>query len=174
VRSAFFTWLLYASLATIGLFIARMLLPGRHELLLDIYVLTLGGIALATLSSTLRVVAPREAGSPLEEAMKPEQREPARIAELDRLEREVALAASRDFDLHLRLRPVLREIAESQLERRGVRLDSESPRVREILGDELLELTAADREPSAYREAPGLPLEDLKRTVERLERLKDT
>jgi hypothetical protein len=66
---------------------------------------------------------------------------------------------------------VLREIAGSRLERRGVPLDSESPRVRELLGDELWELTAADREPSAYRQAPGVPLEDLERTVERLERL---
>jgi hypothetical protein len=174
VRRAFFTWLLYAALATIGLFVARMLAPGRHELELDIYVLTLGGVALLAVSSVLGDVAPREDESQLEEAMEPEQPEPARIAELERLEREVALASSRDFDLHFRLRPVLREIAESQLERRGVQLDSESPRVRELLGDELLELTAADREPSAYREAPGLPLEDLKRTVERLERLKDT
>jgi hypothetical protein len=171
VRSAFFTWLLYAGLATIGLFIARMVMTGRQELVLDIYVLTLGGIALAALSPALGVLAPRENKSLLEEAMEPEQHEPTRIAEFERLEREVALAASRDFDLHFRLRPVLREIAESRLERRGVRLDSESPRVRELLGDELWALTAADREPSAYRQAPGLPLEDLERTVARLERL---
>ena len=171
MRTAFFTWLLYASLATIGLFIARMLLPGRHQLLLDIYVLTLGGIALAVLSSALGVVAPREAASPLEEAMAPERREPARIAELDRLEREVELAASRDFGVHFRLRPVLREIAQSRLDRRGVRLDSESPRARELLGDELLALTAADREPSAYRESPRLSFEGLERIVDRLERL---
>ena len=148
-----------------------MLAPGRHELELDIYVLTLGGVALLAVSSALGDVAPREDESLLEEAMEPEQPEPARIAELERLEREVALATSRDFDLHFRLRPVLREIAESRLERRGVQLDSESPRVRELLGDELWALTAADREPPAYRQAPGLPLADLERTVERLERL---
>ena len=171
MRRAFFTWLLYASLATIGLFIARILLPGRKELVLDIYVLTLGGIALLAVSSALGDVAPREDESLIEEEMVPEPQEPGRIPELERLEREVALAASRDFDLHFRLRPVLREIAQSRLERRGVQLDSESPRVRELLGDELRELTAADREPPAYRQAPGLPLEDLERTVERLERL---
>jgi hypothetical protein len=171
VRSAFFTWLLYAVPVTIGLFVTRSLLPGRQELLLDIYVLTLGGLALAALSQALGRVAPRMGESLLEEAMEHEQREPARIAEFDRLEREVALAASRDFDLHFRLRPLIREIAESRLQRRGVQLDSGSPRVRELLGDELSELTAADREPSAYREAPGMPLEDLERTVDRLERL---
>jgi hypothetical protein len=171
VRRAFFAWLLYGGLATIGLLVARMILPGRHELVLDIYVLTLGGLALAALSSALGDVAPRESESLLEEAMEPDPPEPARIAELDRLDREVALAASRDFDLHFRLRPVLREIAQARLERRGVLLDSENPRVRELLGDELWALTAADREPSAYRQAPGLALEDLERTVERLERL---
>ena len=171
MRSAIYTWLLYAAPATIGLFIARTYIPGRQELLLDIYVLTLGGFALLAVTSALGDVAPREDEALIEEAMEPELHEPARIAELDRLERQVALAVSRDFDLHVRLRPVLREIAESRLERRGVRLDSESPRVRELLGDELWALTAADRQPSAYRQAPGLPLEDLERTVERLERL---
>ena len=164
-------WLLYAVPATIGLVVVRMIAPGRHELELDIYVLTLGGIVLLAVSSALGDVAPREDESLLEEAMEPEHPEPARIPELERLEREVALATSRDFDLHFRLRPVLREIAESRLERRGVQLDSESPRVRELLGDELWALTAADREPPAYRQAPGLPLADLERTVERLERL---
>jgi hypothetical protein len=171
VRRAFFTWLIYAGLATIGLFVARSLVPGRQELVLDVYVLTLGGVALAAIMPALGSVAPRQRESLLEEAMETEQPEPVRIAELDRLEREVALAASGDFDLHFRLRPVLREIAESRLERRGVRLDSESPRVRELLGDELWALTVADREPSAYRLAPGVPLEELERTVERLERL---
>ena len=171
MRRAFFTWLLYAGLATIGLLVARMLAPGRHELELDIYVLTLGGVALAALSSALGEVAPREDESLLEEAMEPEQPEPARIAELERLEREVALAASRQYDLHYRLRPVLRQIAGARLERRGAVLDSGSPRVRELLGDELYALTAADREPPADRQAPGLPLADLERTVERLERL---
>ena len=162
---------LYASLATIGLLVARMLAPGRHELALDIYVLTLGGVALLAVSSALGDVAPREDESLLEEAhgaraaragADPGARPPRARAGAGR---------EPDFDLHYRLRPVLREIAQSRLERRGVQLDSENPRVRELLGDELWALTAADREPSAYRQAPGLPLEDLERTVERLERL---
>jgi hypothetical protein len=171
VRTAFFTWLLYAGLATIGLVAARMVAPGRRELELDIYVLVLGGAALLVVSSALGLIAPGEDESQLEEAMEPEPAEPARVAELDRLEREVALAASREFDFHVRLRPVLREIAASRLERRGVQLDSESPRVSELLGEELTALTAADREPPGNRQAPGLGLETLERTVERLERL---
>ena len=171
MRRAFFTWLLYAAVATIGLFVARMIVPGRQELVLDVYVLALGGLSLLVVASVLGLVAPREHESRLEEAMEPEPPEPVRIAELDRLEREVALAASRDFDLHTRLRPVLREIAGSRLERRGVELDSESPRVRELLGDELWSLTAVDRKVPADRLAPGPGLDEIERTVERLERL---
>jgi hypothetical protein len=171
VRTAFFTWLLYAGMATIGFVVARMLAPGRQELEVDIYVLALGGLALLAVSSALGRVAPREDESLLEEALEPEPLEEARIAGLERLEREVALAASREFDLHYRLRPVLREIAAARLERRGARLDSDGPRARELLGDELWSLTEPDREPPSNRQAPGIGFEELERTVERLERL---
>ena len=171
MRAAFFTWLLYAGLATIGFVVARMIAPGRQELEVDIYVLVLGGFALLVVASALGRIAPREGESLLEEALEPEPPETARIAGLERLEREVALASSREFDLHYRLRPVLREIAEARLERRGARLDSASPRARELLGDELWSLTEPDREPPSNRQAPGIGFEELERTVERLERL---
>lgn len=171
MRRAFFTWLFYAALATIGLLVVRMIVPGRQEILLDIYVLALGGLGLIVVASVLGLVAPREHESRLEEAMVTRPPEPVRIAELDRLERAVGLAASRDFDLHTRLRPVLREIAGARLERRGVELDSGSPRARELLGDELWSLTAADSEVPGDRLAPGPGLDGIERAVERLERL---
>jgi hypothetical protein len=171
VKRALFTWLLYAVLATIGFLVARMVAPGRQELELDIYVLALGGFGLIVLSTALGEIAPREDESLLEEALEPEPPETARIPGLERLEREVALAASREYDLHYRLRPVLREIAAARLERRGAMLDSDSPRARELLGDELWSLTEPDREPPSDRQAPGIGFEELERTVERLERL---
>ena len=171
MKRALFTWLLYAVLATIAFFVARMLAPGRQELELDIYVLALGGFGLMVLATALGEVAPREDESLLEEALEPEPPETARIPSLERLEREVALAASREFDLHYRLRPVLRDIAAARLEQRGAILDSDSPRARELLGDELWSLTEPDREPPSNRQAPGIGFEELERTVERLERL---
>ena len=171
MRTALLTWLLYAVVATIAFLVARMLAPGRQELELDIYVLVLGGFGLIVLATAFREIAPREDESLLEEALQPEPPETARIAGLQRLEREVALAASREFDLHYRLRPVLREIAAARLERRGAMLDSDSPRARELLGDELWSLTEPDREPPSDRQAPGIGFEELERTVERLERL---
>jgi hypothetical protein len=171
LRGALLTWIAYAVVATIGLFVARTIAPGRLELELDIYVLALGVLGLLVMSSTLGRIAPRDDESLLEEALEPEPPGTARIAALERLEREVALAASREFDLHYRLRPVLREIATARLERRGASLDSDSPRARELLGDELWSLTEPNREPPSNRQAPGIGFEELERTVERLERL---
>jgi hypothetical protein len=81
------------------------------------------------------------------------------------------MGSTRAFDLHYRLRPVLREIASARLEQRGLVLDSGSSAVQDALGDELWELTAPDREPPHNRLAPGAGLEKLDRTITRLERL---
>jgi len=150
---------------------ARSLAPGRHELELDIYVLVLGGMALLAMISWLRQIAPPEGRSALETAVEPHPPELPRIVELDRLERELYMGASRSFDLHFRLRPVLREIAGARLERRGLRLDSGSPKVRALLGEDLWELVDPDREPPSNRQSPGPGLDFLELTVERLESL---
>ena len=173
VRRAFFTWLLYAVLATIGLFVVRMIVPGRHELELDIYVLTLGGVALLAVSSALgdwsRLArtshSSRRRWSPSRRSRSGSRSSTASSARW-RWPRAGTSTCTSGCD------PCSGRSPSARLERRGVQLDSGSPRVRELLGDELWALTAADREP------PGLPLRrpgslstDLERTVERLERL---
>jgi hypothetical protein len=120
--------------------------------------------------SLLRQVAPRERGSTLAAALEPQEPEVPRIPELDRLERELYMSASKDFDLHYRLRPVVREIALARLERRGLSLDSGSPSVRELVGD-LWPLVDPDREAPRDRQAAGPGLDELRQTVESLERL---
>ena len=158
-------------IATFGLLAARGLAPGRHEIELDVYVLVLGALGLLAMGSWQRQVVPREGESRLAGALEPQTPEPPRIPELDRLERELNLGASRDFDLHYRLRPVVREIAVSRLERRGLRLDSGSPAVRELLGDDLWQLVSPDRERPRDRQAAGPGLAELRQSVEILERL---
>ncbi|TML14693.1 MAG: hypothetical protein E6G31_04730 [Actinobacteria bacterium] len=74
-------------------------------------------------------------------------------------------------DLHYRLRPILRDIASARLDQRGLDIDSGRPQVEELLGDELYELTTAEREPPANRLAPGPGVDGLDRTIGRLERL---
>jgi hypothetical protein len=171
VISAALRWVGFAAVATIALVVARMVAPGRKELELDIFVLVLGGLGLAVLASELRRIAPPAEGSLLEEALEPEPPEVRPIPELHRLERELSMAAARQFDLDYRVRPILREVAEAKLERRGLSVDSGSPAVRELLGDELFELVATDHDPLADRLAPGPGLDGLDRTIGRLERL---
>ena len=151
--------------------IARNFAPGRHAIELDIYVLVLGATALAGMISLLRRMIPPERGSMLAEALEPRAPELPLIPELHRLRRELQMSASREYDLHYRLRPVVREIAAGRLERRGLSLDSGSPVVRELLGDELWKLARPDRKPPRDRQAPGPGLAELRQTVETLERL---
>jgi len=165
------SWVFGAVVATVALLIARLMAPGRHEIELDVYILVLGLMALLAAMSWLREAAPLAARSELEDALRREPPEPPRIAELDRLEREVYMGAARAFDLHYRLRPVVREIAAGRLERRGLRLDSGSDAVRERLGEKLWELTRPDREPPRNRQGPGPGLNDVRQTIEELERL---
>jgi hypothetical protein len=153
------------------LLFARAVAPGRRELELDVYVLALGGLAILVLVSWLREIVPSKGQSELEDALGHRPAQPPRIAELDRLEREIYMGAARSFDLHYRLRPVIREIAGGKLERRGLSLDSGSDTVRGLLGDELWELVRPDREAPWDRQSAGAGVDEIRRTVERLERL---
>jgi len=171
VIHAVLRWVGFALLATIALVAARMIWPGRQELELDLFVLALGTLGLIVLASEVRRIAPPAEESMLEAALEPEPPEVQPIAELNRLDRELTMGSTRAFDLHYRLRPVLREIATARLERRGLNLDSGSRAVQEALGEDLWELTDPDRVPPDNRLAPGLGLEGLDRTITRLERL---
>ena len=164
-------WVGLAVLAAIALVAARMISPGRKDLELDVFILVLGGIGLLVLAAELRRLAPTAERSLVEEALDPEPAEERPIADLLRLERALSMASARQFDLHYRLRPILRDVAAARLEQRGLDLDSGRPVVQELLGDELFELTAPDREPPANRLAPGPGVEGLDRTIGRLERL---
>jgi hypothetical protein len=59
-------------------------------------------------------------------------------------------------------------VAAYRLARRGVDLDSEPARSRELLGPEAWELVRPDRPAPERRNAPGLQLDRLRRIVERL------
>jgi hypothetical protein len=164
-------WVGLGMVAVIALVAARMISPGRKDLELDVFVLALGVLGLLVLSAELGRLAPSAEGSLVEDALEPDPVEERPIAGLLRLERELSMASARQFDLHYRLRPVLRDVAAARLEQRGLDLDSGRPVVQELLGDELFELTAADREPPKNRLAPGPGVEGLDRTIARLERL---
>ena len=165
------TWIFLTVLATIALLVARFAQPGRFALELDVYILVVGGLALLEVVMATRQAYPRAARSALAEALDRQPPGPLRPPELERLERELTLGSSTAFDLHYRLRPTLREIADERLAARGLRLDGGGAAVEEALGQELWELVRPDREPPVKRFAPGISPPAAARVVERLETL---
>ena len=157
-------------LATAALIVVRVVEPGRQELELDVYVLTVGAMALLAAILATRRTFPLEEQSALAAALEREERPPVRPPDLERTERMLSMAVTTAFDLHFRLRPALREVVEQRLaDRRGLRLDSGDPRVQEACGEELWEVVRPDREAPDRRYQPGLDRTALERIVDRLE-----
>ena len=156
--------------ATVAAAVALLVLPGRAEIVLDIYVLVIGGFALGVLVAAVRRANPVAASSPFERALRERERRPERLPDLERIERELTLACQTAADVHFRLRPRLRRVAARLLSaKRGLDLDADPPAARRVLGDELWELVRADREPPHRRDAPGLSLPESERIVAALE-----
>ena len=112
--------LLATLLAVVGLVTA----PERRDLILDLYVLALGGIAVIRLVGLTRRRRQPGEHSEFDDALN-DAPAAVRIAERDKLAREVQLGMQTAFDLHYRLRPTLVEIARNRLAGRGVTLESE-------------------------------------------------
>ena len=160
----------FGLLATLFTAIALVAAPERRELILDLYVLALGGIAVIRLVGlTRRRLEPGER-SEFDDALHAARRKPVRIAERDKLAREVQLGSQTAFDLHYRLRPTLVEIARNRLAGRGISLENER-RARGVLGDEAWELVRPDRPAPQDRNAPGISADELGRLVGALERI---
>jgi hypothetical protein len=157
-------------LATIALVGVHAAEPGRLALELDVYVLVAGGLALLTAVFATREAFPQAESSALAEALEREDPDLERPPDLERTERLLSLAVTTAFDLHYRLRPILREVAEQRLaDRRGLRLDAGGAQVEDALGDELWEIVRPDRVAPEHRFEPGVRPEALHRLVERLE-----
>jgi hypothetical protein len=153
------------------LLVLVILVPSRRSLFVGIYELVLAAIAVATLVGSFRTFEPEAwMRSPFErDPEKPEEPQP--IAELDRIDRLVVLGAANEFDLHYRLRPLLRQIAAERLYGlRGVDLDRDPERAKALLGDELWEVVRPDRK-VGRRAGPGLPAAELAGHVAHLEQL---
>jgi hypothetical protein len=99
----------------------------------------------------------------------PEER---RLPDLQRVERLLGSSQATALDLHHRLRPRLRALAEVRLdEGRRISLDTEPERAREALGDAAWELLRPDRPEPADRSARGATLSEIRAVVEALEKL---
>jgi hypothetical protein len=147
--------------------LALIFLPGRRGLVLDLFLLLIASAAVLALVRALSAAVPRAAAV----APSPLRRPPPRLAELDRTERAVLLSASTAFDVHYRLRPILREIAAQRLAtRRGLSLDVDTEAARVVVGEETWELVRPERDPPQLRFAPGIAAPQLHEVVAALER----
>lgn len=96
---------------------------------------------------------------------------PARPADLERLERLVVTGRATAGDVHMRLRPVLQEVAAARLRRHDVWLDRSPEDARSLLGDDLWEIVRTDRPWPDDPRAPGISMEQLSSAIARLESL---
>src|SRR2546423_4904413 len=158
-------------LVSVAVGIAAFTSAGLRAILIDAYVLAMGGILLLALVRMTREKAPADAVSGIDGALAEMRRAPRDFADLG-LVRDVELAVLSAVHLHVRLRPVLREIAAHRLLKQyGVDLDGEPARARELIGTSAWSHVRPDRPPPADRLAPGPPLSELRDVVAELERV---
>jgi hypothetical protein len=157
-------------LVSLAVGIAAFSSSGLREILLDAYLLAMGGVFLLALVRMTRAKAPAQGGSELDSA----------LAEMRRRRPDFQLALVRDVELsllsamhlHVRLRPLLREIAAHRLLKQyGLDLDGEPARARELVGVAAWDLVRPERPPPADRLSPGPPLAALRNAVTDLERI---
>ena len=155
---------------TLAAGIAVLVAPDEAGLLGHVWLAVVLAIALVVALGRLRHAMPRRP-SAFDSAFARTPSEPARPASLARVEREVTLSTGTAFDVHYRLRPLLRGVATGLLLRRGVELERTPERARELLSPDVWELVRPDRAPPENRTAPGLPLASIEGAVDDLERL---
>jgi hypothetical protein len=158
-------------LISIGVGIAAFASPGLRTVLLDAYLVALGGVLLLALVRTTLAKAPAVKGSEFDRALAAMRRSRPDADELE-LARDLELSRLNAFHLHLRVRPLLREIAAHRLMKSyGIDLDTEPGRARELVGASAWEVVRPDRPPPRDRLAPGPPLSSLREVVADLERV---
>jgi hypothetical protein len=136
----------------------------------EVAFIVVGAIGAAVCLAALAVRLP--AGHPVfEPGLRPRVETQLWPAQLVRLERIIEWSGSNGLDVHTRLRPVLVEIAETRLARRGLRLDRDVAAARRLLGPTAWELVRPDRPPPRDRDAPGIAPRHLEEILDALEGL---
>jgi hypothetical protein len=148
---------------------ALLTTSGSHALVLDVYLLCLGGVLLLALVRTTRLHAEPHGTSQFEHALATMRAPPPKPGE-SALVRDLELSTYNTFHFHARLRPLLRDIAAERLRSRyGVELDAEPGRARELVGTAAWEVVRPDRPPPEDRLAVGPTAAELRLLVDELE-----
>ena len=158
-------------LPTLALAAALAIAPSRAALEVHVWLLVVLGIALLAFLALVDTAYPR-AASPFDASLVRTTEPVQRPSSLVRLEREVSMAGSAAFDLHLRLRATVSAIATELLSsRRGIDLRTDPEAARAVLGEDVWELVRPDRPAPTVRHAPGIDDAELERVVTALERI---
>jgi uncharacterized membrane protein len=150
--------------ATIACAYVAFAQPGARNIAIYIYVFVVGALVMFVIVSAFGDALPHRRRSPFEQALVAAEHTERTPAQVEQMERAVTLGVASSYDLHVRLLPYLREIAQCRLERTGRR---PSP---ETLG-RWWELLRPDRPEPADRFGPGLSQSDLRALVADLERM---
>jgi hypothetical protein len=147
-------------------------LPVSAGVILDMYLLFVGGITLLALVRATRVLQPGSGHSPFELALRPIRPRSQRPPELVQLEQRIALAVTTAFDVHFRLRPTIRDVAGQRLwAKHAVDLETHPDRAQALVGADVWELARPDRSPPSDPFAPGLGIPGVERVVAQLEQV---
>jgi hypothetical protein len=138
--------------------------PSLRNVTLHIYVFLVGGLLMLAVVAAAGDRVPRRLRSELDRALAQSVQREQRLPDLEKTEREVTLATATAYDLHFRLLPHLREIAQCRLERTG---KTSGP---DTLGP-WWDLLRPDRPEPDDRFAPGIKYAELRALVSDLERI---
>ena len=135
---------------------------------LEALIVTVGVIATVIGVAALAAGLPAAQRPPPLQARAPSTGLPTQLL---RIERILERSAESALTAHTQLRPMLSEIAEARLARRGVQLSRDHDEARRLLGPEAWELVRPDRPPPSDRRAPGVASRELETVLESLEAL---
>ena len=153
--------------STLALIVALGLHPVASVRIVGAYALALAAIAAAALVRAVARGLDDRTPSPFEYELLRRPEPPTRPPELVRIERDLSLGMASAGHLHLRLLPLLREIAQARL---GIDLERQPAVARSRLDDEAWELLRPGRPAPDDRTAPSPSLRRTRAIVDALER----
>jgi hypothetical protein len=154
-------------LVHLGLVIALGIRPVATVTILGAYLIALAALALELVTRVLSARSRAPGQSAFEHALERRPVERTRPPDVLRIERELTLGSASAGHLHMRLLPLLREIAVARL---GFDIGRSPERARTLLGDDVWELLRPDRPAPVDRNAPGVHRRELERCIDALER----
>ena len=155
--------ILFVLASVIAIYVA-LAQPGVRNITLHVYVLVIGGLVMLGIVAATGDAVPKRHRSELDRALAEGVSHDKPVQEVERMTREVTLGAATAYDLHVRLLPQLRQIAQTRLERSG-----------RTFGPETVgpwwELLRPDRPTPENRHAKGISPAELRALVSDLEKM---